>query len=137
MRTMTAGLPKTLKRLKTILIVDDEEPLRSLMVETIKDGSRYRILEARDGMEALAIVEKERPDLVLLDMIMPGMSGQEVCRQIKSKPATSGVIVVMVSAMAGESDSRAALDAGADVYITKPFGPVALAKRIDELLGTR
>jgi CheY-like chemotaxis protein len=108
-----------------LLIADDEPAVRALVRVTLEDDD-YRILEAGDGVEALEKVRAESPSLVLLDIMMPGMNGLEVCRIIKSDPTTSGTVVVMLTAQAQQRDRDRGLAAGADVYFTKPFSPLAL-----------
>jgi CheY-like chemotaxis protein len=108
-----------------LLIADDEPAVRALVRVTLEDDD-YRILEAGDGVEALEKVRAEGPSLVLLDIMMPGMNGLEVCRIIKSDPTTSGTVVVMLTAQAQQRDRDRGLAAGADVYFTKPFSPLAL-----------
>jgi CheY-like chemotaxis protein len=108
-----------------LLIADDEPAVRALVRVTLEDDE-YRILEAGDGVEALQLVRAENPSLVLLDIMMPRMNGLEVCRIIKSDPTTSGTVVVMLTAQAQQRDRDRGLAAGADVYFTKPFSPLAL-----------
>lgn len=108
----------------TILIVDDEPQIRRVMRTTLSSNG-YAIIEARSGEEALEIMRKERPELVLLDVNMPGMGGLEVCRQIRDQ---SDVAIIMLTVRNTEHDKVLALDAGADDYVVKPFS-------IDELLA--
>jgi two-component system, OmpR family, phosphate regulon response regulator PhoB len=108
-----------------LLIADDEPAVRALVHVTL-EGDDYEILEAADGVEALEVARGESPSLVLLDIMMPGMNGLEVCRIIKSDPTTSGTVVVMLTAQAQQRDRDRGLAAGADVYFTKPFSPLAL-----------
>jgi CheY-like chemotaxis protein len=108
-----------------LLIADDEPAVRALVRVTLEDDD-YRIFEAGDGVEALEKVHAENPSLVLLDIMMPRMNGLEVCRIIKSDPTTSRTVVVMLTAQAQQRDRDRGLAAGADVYFTKPFSPLAL-----------
>jgi CheY-like chemotaxis protein len=108
-----------------LLIADDEPAVRALVRVTLEDDD-YHILEAADGVEALETIRAEHPSLVLLDIMMPGMNGLEVCRVVKSDPTTSGTVVVMLTAQAQQRDRDRGLAAGADVYFTKPFSPLAL-----------
>jgi CheY-like chemotaxis protein len=108
-----------------LLIADDEPAVRALVRVTLEDDD-YRILEAADGVEALQKIRDENPSLVLLDIMRPGMNGLEVCRIVKSDPTTSGTVVVMLTAQAQQRDRDRGLAAGADVYFTKPFSPLAL-----------
>lgn len=120
--------------MKKLLIADDEPGIRTLVRMTLIDDS-FEIIEASDGIEALAMAKQERPDLVLLDVSMPGKTGFEVCREIKSDPNLSGTVVVMLTALAQESDLELGERAGADGYFTKPFSPLALMRKVDEILG--
>lgn len=116
-----------------VLIADDDARLRRLIRVTL--GQDYDAFEAANGLEALALVERERPDVVLLDQRMPGLSGHDVCRRIKDNPATSTIAVVMVSVYATETDRVDGLAAGADAYVSKPFSPVALLGIVERLLA--
>jgi DNA-binding response OmpR family regulator len=120
--------------LKKLLIVDDEEGIRSLVRMTL-DGGAYQILEARDGSQALEIARKHHPDIVLLDVMLPDISGIEVCRTLKDDPLMDSTTVVMLTAKAQHSDVDEAEDAGADGYFTKPFSPIALVQRVEMILG--
>jgi DNA-binding response OmpR family regulator len=119
-----------------LLIVDDEAGIRSLVRMTL-DSEDYEILEAREGKEALALALAEHPDLVLLDVMLPDRSGIEVCRELKSNPETSGATVVMLTAKAQLSDLGDAEAAGADGYFTKPFSPIALLQKVENVLGRK
>ncbi|HZA61007.1 MAG TPA: response regulator [Actinomycetota bacterium] len=120
--------------MKKLLIADDEEGVRALVRMTLDTG-RYMILEAADGDEALEIGRTEQPQLVLLDIEMPGRSGLEVCRTLKSEDATSGATILMLTARAQQADIEAGRSAGADGYFTKPFSPFDLMSKVDEVLG--
>jgi len=110
----------------TILVVDDEPQIRRVLRTTLAaDG--YSIIEAHDGADALLKLGSERPDLVLLDMNMPGMDGLEVCREIR---LASDVPILMLTVRNAERDKVRALDAGADDYVVKPFGIQELLARI-------
>lgn len=117
----------------TILIVDDEAPLLTLLRYNL-EKSGFRVEEAVDGREALDAVAAAPPDLVLLDWMLPVMSGVEVCRQIRRRPATRSLPIIMLTARTEDQDSIRALDLGADDYITKPFVMEALLARIRALL---
>ncbi len=110
----------------TILVVDDEPQIRRVM-RTSLTSEGYTILEARSGEEALETLRSERPDLVLLDINMPGISGLETCREIRSN---SDVPIIMLTVRNTEKDKVHALDAGADDYVVKPFGVGELLARI-------
>ena len=100
----------------------------------VLEGEGFDIDEASDGDQALAAVQDERPDLVLLDMSIPGTSGSEVLAAVKSDPVTSEVRVIVVTAT-GEEGRAAAMTAGADHYFTKPFSPIALLQAVEDVLG--
>ena len=122
--------------MKKILIVDDQSEVRELVEVTLRIGP-YEILQASSGDEALTITRSERPDLVLLDVMMPNSSvdGFDVCRQIKSDPATRNIGVVMITARGQEADLEIGRQAGADDYFTKPFSPLELMNKVEEILG--
>src|SRR5712691_4181552 len=114
---------------RTILVVDDEPTLRETLVEALEaDG--FRVVSAADGREALTRFRAERPDLVLLDLMLPELSGIEVCRIIR---AESGVPIVMLTAKDSELDKVVGLELGADDYVTKPFSLRELTARIRAL----
>ena len=116
-----------------ILVVEDEAPLLTLLRYNLEKQG-FRVEEATDGQEALLRVSESKPDLVLLDWMLPSLSGIEVCRQIRRRPATRDLPVIMVTARTEDQDAVRALDIGADDYITKPFAVEALLARIRALL---
>jgi CheY-like chemotaxis protein len=118
----------------TVLVCDDEPVLRMLVRATLEQGN-YTVLEASDGEEALARTHAEQPDLILLDMMMPGRSGSDVLRALRADAATAKTPVIMLTARAQASDREAMNLAGADHYLTKPFSPVGLAALVEEVLG--
>jgi CheY-like chemotaxis protein len=118
----------------TVLVCDDEPVLR-MLVRAALDQSGYTVVEACDGDEALACTRSELPDLILLDMMMPGRSGRDVLRELRADPATAGTPVIMLTARAQASDREAMNVAGADHYLTKPFSPIGLAALVGEVLG--
>lgn len=116
--------------MEKILIADDEQLMRQLVIDFLKPEG-YEILEASDGKEALEIYDKEHPDLILLDVMMPGYDGWTVCREIRCE---STVPIMMLTAKGEEIDQLFAYDLGADEYITKPFSPKILVAKIKALL---
>jgi DNA-binding response OmpR family regulator len=114
---------------RTILVVDDETTLRETLVDAL-EAEGFRVVSAADGREALAVFRAERPDLVLLDLMLPELSGIEVCRIIR---AESGVPIVMLTAKDSEIDKVVGLELGADDYVTKPFSVRELSARIRAL----
>ncbi len=138
---MTAPLPKETHispqtgELRKVLIAEDEETILSLICEILGALGEYRVLSARDGEEALRIARSARPDIILLDVMLPKIDGNEVGRRVKSDPATAHTKVLMLSGMAQRTDAQVARKMGADGYMTKPFGAAALVGKVEELLG--
>lgn len=118
--------------MRTLLIADDEPDIRALVRMTLQSES-YRILEAGDGVEALALARSNHPQLILLDAMMPGLTGFDVCRAIKNDPDTDRIKVIMLTAKAQETDIKEGVSAGADDYLTKPFSPVRLMQLVDDV----
>ena len=117
----------------TILVVEDEAPLLTLLRYNLEKQG-YRVEEAADGQEALLRVSEQRPDLVLLDWMLPALSGIEVCRQLRRRGGTRDLPIIMVTARTEDQDAVRALDTGADDYIAKPFAMDSLLARIRALL---
>jgi two-component system alkaline phosphatase synthesis response regulator PhoP len=119
-----------------ILIVDDEEDIRQILsYNLIKEG--FSVMEASRGDEALTLMETNKPDLILLDVMMPGMDGIEVCEAIKSNPENKSVLICMLTARSEDYSQIAGLDAGADDYVSKPVKPKVLMSRVHALLRRR
>ncbi len=116
-----------------VLIADDDEGLRRL-VQLALEGQGFRIVEAVNGADTMALAREEPPDVLLLDVAMPEIDGIAVCAALKSDPNTAGIKVAMVTAMAEEDDRELGLAAGADRYITKPFSPWQLVTEVHQLL---
>jgi len=120
-----------------ILIVDDEAHIRMLIGQTLEeledDGVEF--LTAENGEMALEIIQKENPQLVFLDVMMPKMNGMEVCRRVKKELGMDKVFIVLLTAKGQETDRQKGLDVGADVYMTKPFDPEVLLNKAREVLG--
>jgi CheY-like chemotaxis protein len=116
----------------SILICDDEPELRELMRLSL--APEYSFSEAADGSEAIELADRVRPDLVLLDVTMPGTGGLAVLEHMRRDPDLRSTPVVVVSAFAAPADRRAALDAGATRFVKKPFDPEALRSLVEELL---
>ncbi len=122
--------------MKTVLVIDDEpELLRLLDYNLTKAG--YLALQARDGPSGLAAVRKHAPDLVILDVMMPGLDGLEVCKALRNDPATAALPILMLTAKTEESDRVLGLELGADDYVVKPFGVRELLARVKALLRRR
>ncbi len=117
----------------TVLVCDDEAPLRQLVCAALED-SDCSLVEASDGDEALALAQSLHPDLIVLDMMMPGRSGLEVVAALRTDPAFVETPVVFLTARAQVSDRKAAAAAGADHFLSKPFSVVELATVVERLL---
>ena len=120
--------------MKRILAVDDEPHILKLVSFSLKSGG-FDVIEASDGLTAIAIAEAEQPDLILMDVMMPVLDGFEACRRIKDNPATADIPVVMLTAKTQLSEQKAGLDCGATDYICKPFTPKDLVSQVEGLLG--
>jgi len=118
---------------KKLLLIDDE-PAIQILVRLVMEGDGWQVLVAGEGVPGLALAKEQHPDVILLDVALPDISGLEVCRQLKSDPCTSSIPVAMLTAMAQETDRRAAMTLGADDYVTKPWRPAALIARITGLM---
>ncbi|MBI1995373.1 MAG: response regulator transcription factor [Deltaproteobacteria bacterium] len=118
---------------KKILVVEDEPDIRKLVQYHLAQ-ERYKVLEAEDGENALKLIQREQPNLVVLDLMLPGLSGQEICRILRSKPDTATLPILMLTAKAGEADKVLGLETGADDYLTKPFSPRELVARVKAIL---
>ena len=130
---MARRTPTELEALRTVLIADDESSIRLLVHATIESDD-YLVMEAADGAQAWALIQKVKPSVVLLDVQMPGLSGLEVLRSIKLDPRLKSTRVILLTSKAQEGDVEAGLMAGADFYLTKPFSPLDLLTRVDEAL---
>ncbi|MEK7446007.1 MAG: response regulator [candidate division NC10 bacterium] len=117
----------------TILVADDEPPILELIRFTLEDD-QVRVVEARDGLEALRLAQAVRPELCFLDVRMPELDGLAVCRLLRQDPGLAGTRIVMLTAASQEADRVRGLAAGADGYLTKPFSPLALFSLVRSLL---
>ncbi|MEJ6588345.1 MAG: response regulator transcription factor [Crocinitomicaceae bacterium] len=118
---------------KSILVVDDDEDIRSLLTYNI-DKAGYDVDAASNGVECLEKIKKNKPNLILMDVMMPEMDGLEVCEQIKSNPTNSDILICFLTARGEDYSQIAALEAGGDDYVTKPIKPKVLLSRINALL---
>jgi phosphate regulon transcriptional regulator PhoB len=116
-----------------ILIVEDEPDIRKLVQYNLTQ-ERYKVLEAEDGEQALRILQRDRPDLLILDLMLPGVSGLELCRTVRARPETARLPILMLTAKAGEADKVIGLEMGADDYLGKPFSPREMIARVRALL---
>ncbi len=133
---MAANCPAS-GRAWRILVVDDEQAVCDLAAACIKYGlgEDHQVLQAKDGDEAVRMAEQEQPDLILLDIMMPGMDGFEACRRLKASPSTKHIPIVFLTALAQEKDVAQGLALGGDGYVIKPFNAVTLAAQISYLLA--
>lgn len=124
--------------MKKVLIVDDEPNILILMeqaLEKLEDEDDVELLTARNGLEALNIIKEEKPDLVFLDVMMPKMSGLEVCNTVKNELGMEDVYIIMLTAKGQEYDKQSGMAVGANLYMTKPFRPKEVLIKAREILG--
>lgn len=124
--------------MKKVLIVDDEPNILILMeqaLEKLEDEDDVELLTAKNGLEALDIIQEEKPDLVFLDVMMPKMSGLEVCNTVKNELGMEDVYIIMLTAKGQEYDKQSGLAVGANLYMTKPFRPKEVLAKAREVLG--
>ena len=121
---------------ESVLIVEDEADIRELVRYNLAKAG-YRVTGVVTGEEALASVENAPPDLVLLDLMLPGMDGMTVCHRLKKDPRTTAIPIIMLTAKGEESDIVRGLNLGADDYVTKPFSPKVLVARLQAVLRRR
>lgn len=117
---------------KTILLVDDEPHVLEVLKVTLEDLGA-NLLEAGDGPRALQLAQDQKPDLIILDVMLPTMSGLDVCRVLHE--SADKIPVILLTARSGEDDEKAGYEAGADRYLTKPFSPLTLQSEVVKLLG--
>jgi DNA-binding response OmpR family regulator len=122
---------------KKVLIVDDEAHIRLLLEQTLEEfeDEGVEILTADNGTDGLEIIKKERPQLVYLDVMMPGMNGFDVCNIVKNEMKMEDVYIVMLTAKGQEFDKQRGREVGADIYMTKPFNPDEIIEKTAEILG--
>lgn len=114
---------------KKVLVVDDERDISDIVAFNLR-REQYDVLTALDGESALVVAQREQPDLILLDLMLPGMGGLEVCRRLRAEPRTSQIPIVMLTAKGEETDAIVGLAQGADDYVRKPFGVKELMARV-------
>ena len=118
----------------TVLLVDDNPQNLELLEAYMEEVQEVRVVTATNGLEAMTKVVEEKPSLILLDIMMPKMSGFEVCQRIKSDPKTRDIIIIMVTALNETSDVERAAECGTDDYLSKPIDKTALIKQVRTLL---
>jgi two-component system, OmpR family, alkaline phosphatase synthesis response regulator PhoP len=123
--------------MQTILIADDEAHLRSLLHQTLEEleDEGVELMTAANGEEALAAIEKSRPNLVFLDVMMPKLSGFDVCSRTKKTLGLTDIYIILLTAKGQEFDRQKGQEVGADLYMTKPFDPDALLQKARDVLG--
>ena len=121
---------------QTILLVDDEADLVELVAFNLR-GAGFRVLTAGRGDEAIQLALAERPDLILLDLMLPELDGYGVCEYLRREPSTADIPIVILSAWANEQSRILGFELGADDYVTKPFSPRELVLRVSRRLGPR
>jgi DNA-binding response OmpR family regulator len=119
-----------------VLAADDDEDILALVAFRL-ERSGYTVLQARDGEEALELARAERPDLAVLDVMMPKLDGFELTRRLRADEATSRMPIILLTARAQDADVQQGFDAGADDYLRKPFSPQELRARVQAMLGRR
>ncbi len=122
--------------IRKVLLAEDEEDIQKVARMSLQFQGRWEVVVASNGEECLSKVSTERPDLILLDAMMPRMDGYETCRRLKADPTTRDIPVIFLTAKAQESEIRKGLELGAVGYLVKPFDPMRLASQIREILET-
>ncbi len=117
-----------------ILVAEDEKDIRELIAFTLRFAG-FDVLLATNGVEAVEVAQAERPDLILMDVRMPKMSGYEACRRLKENPQTASLPVVFLSAKGQDSEIQQGLESGAEEYILKPFAPDELIQQVRDILN--
>jgi CheY-like chemotaxis protein len=120
-----------------VLVVDDDPFIRKLVATTLEDVSSFQLYEAADGVQAVEMAERTQPTIVFLDVDMPRMDGIAACRQMRANPAMNSATIVMLTAAHGDRMEARAEEAGADLFLTKPFSPLDLLRLVDRLGGER
>ncbi|WNB87362.1 response regulator [Cellulomonas sp. ATA003] len=118
----------------TILVADDDADIRDLVTFKLEQAG-YRVVAVADGVQALEAVRAELPDLAVLDLMMPGLSGLDVCAQVRRDPTSARLPVIMLTARVQEQDVALGFGTGADDYVTKPFSPRELLSRVQAVLA--
>jgi phosphate regulon transcriptional regulator PhoB len=116
-----------------ILVVEDEPDISKLVSYNLAQ-ERFKVLTAEDGEQALKVIQREKPSLVVLDLMLPGLSGMEVCKILRDRPETAKLPILMLTAKAGEADRIVGLEMGADDYLAKPFSPREMVARVRAIL---
>jgi two-component system alkaline phosphatase synthesis response regulator PhoP len=120
-----------------ILVAEDERDIRELIVFSLTHVGGYEVVEVTNGLEAVEQAIKEMPDLIIMDVRMPKMTGYEACKELKNRAETAGIPVIFLSAKGQEPEIKQGLALGAEEYILKPFAPDELFRRVSSVLGRR
>ncbi|MDP9793817.1 DNA-binding response OmpR family regulator [Catenuloplanes nepalensis] len=126
--------PTGLPAAPTVLVADDDEDVRALIEFTLESAG-YRVILTGDGLSALSLAVQHRPQLILLDVVMPGMNGLDICYELRAKPRTTDIPVLMLSGRDAAGDIDLGMTLGANYYMTKPFRPQELINRVERLLS--
>ena len=121
--------------MKKVLIVDDDPFIRKLIATTLEDVAGFELLQASDGAEAVDMAASEEPQLVFLDIDMPRLNGIDACAKIRAQPETAEATIVMLTATSRTDNEQRAEEAGADLFLTKPFSPLDLLRLVDQIGG--
>ena len=121
---------------RTVLVADDDDDILQLVSFRLQRAG-YTVVTAADGQQALTAAREQRPDLAVLDVMMPGLNGYEVTRRLRADPATAGIPVILLTARVQEADVSRGFEAGADDYLRKPFSPQELRSRVQAILTRR
>jgi len=122
-----------MSKTKRVLVVEDEKDIADLITHTLlREG--YQVVTVDDGEDALSLIRQDRYDLILLDLMLPGLQGTDICRMVRENPGTSSIPIIMLTARTEEMDRVLGLELGADDYVTKPFSPRELLARIKAVL---
>jgi DNA-binding response OmpR family regulator len=133
---VTDPAPDAVEARPVILAADDDEDILELVTFRL-ERSGYTVLQARDGEEAFQLAKEKKPDLAVLDVMMPKMDGFELTRRLRAEETTSRIPIILLTARAQDDDLQQGFDAGADDYIRKPFSPQELRARVQSILGRR
>ena len=121
--------------MRKVLIVDDDPFIRKLIATTLEDVAGFALLQASDGAEAVDIATQEQPEIVFLDVDMPRLDGISACARIREQATTAEATIVMLTATSRTDNERRAEEAGADLFLTKPFSPLDLLRLVDQIGG--
>lgn len=120
--------------MRKILLIEDDIIVQDLVSATLGGDSRYELIQAYDGETGLNLARSEIPLILLLDLDLPKLNGLEICRLLKTDPLYSGIYILVLSALSQQDDIKAGKEAGADEYFVKPFSPLELLRKIDDIL---